>query len=74
MTRDIAGAASSLQAPASKRQYGADIPSKKINVRPQIACNKDAVVNRIAGTVRLNDLCRNGAKALGMSKWFTFVV
>lgn len=64
MTHDIAGAARSLQAPASKRQYGARIPSKKINVCPEIACDKDAVVNRIAGTVCLNDLCRNGAKTL----------
>jgi hypothetical protein len=48
MTHDIAGAARSLQASASKRQFGAGIPSKKINVCPEIACDKDAVVNRIA--------------------------
>ena len=68
MTHDIAGADRSLQAPTSKRQAG--IPSKKINVFPETACDKDAVVNRIAGTVRLNDLCRNGAKALGISNRF----
>jgi len=73
MTHDIAGAARSLQASASKRHYGAGIPSKKINVCPEIACGKDAVVNRIAGTVRLDDLCRNGAKALGISKRFAWV-
>jgi hypothetical protein len=73
MTHDIAGAARSLQAPASERQYGAGIPSKKINVCPEIACGTDAVVNRNAGTVRLNDLCRNGAKALGISNRFTWV-
>ena len=44
MTHDIAGAARSLQAPASKRQYGTGIPSKKINVYPEIACDKDAVI------------------------------
>jgi hypothetical protein len=74
MTHDIAGAARSLQASASKRQFGAGIPSKKINVCPEIACDKDAVVNRIAGTVRFNDLCRNGAKALGISNRFAWVL
>jgi hypothetical protein len=74
MTHDVAGAAPSLQAPTFKRQYGAGIPSKKINVSPEIASDKDAVVNRIASTVRLNDLCRNGAKALGISNRFTWVV
>jgi hypothetical protein len=59
--------------PTSKRQYGADIPSKKINVCPEIACDKDAVVNRIASTDRLNDLCRNGAKALGISNRLTWL-
>jgi hypothetical protein len=40
----------SPQVPTSKRQAG--IPSKKINVCPEIACGTDAVVNRNAGTVR----------------------
>jgi hypothetical protein len=74
MTHDIAGAARSLQAPESNRQFGAGIPSKKINVWPEIVCDEDAVVNRISGAVRLNALCRNGAKALGNSNRFTWVV
>ncbi|MGH6835274.1 MAG: hypothetical protein ACREC9_06935 [Methylocella sp.] len=74
MTRDIAGADRSLQAPASKRQYGAGIPSKKISVCPEIACDKDAVGNRISGTVCLNVFYCNGANALGFSNRFTWVL
>jgi hypothetical protein len=74
MTRDIAGAAPGLQARTSKRQLWSLYTKQKNQCVPGIACDKDAVVNRISGTVRLNVPCRNGAKALGFSNRFTRVV
>jgi uncharacterized radical SAM superfamily Fe-S cluster-containing enzyme len=71
MTHDIAGAALALR---RRRPNGKPVYQAKKSMCPEIACDKDAVVNRIAGTVRLNILCRNGAKALGMLNRSTWVV
>ena len=66
MTHDIADADRSLQASASKRQYGAGIPSKKtMCVRKSHAARTQSSIAMLA-LCGLNDICRNGEKALGI--------